>query len=481
MNSSKAVRPTVVVIGAGASGTLTAIHLLRSASRRSTSLDVVLLDPADRWGRGVAFGTPDEEHLVNVPASGMSALPEDPAHFVAWNERQAPPDACNPSAFLPRRQFALYLDDTLAEAVAATSDLVSLEHLRTRAVGVRRTSAGASVATSSGRDIAADAVVVATGLPHVGQGWAPEALEKSAFFVADPWRPGALDVVRRDYAGPADVLMIGTGLTMVDVALSLSGDGNRSDRLLHAISRNGRLPKAHTATLKLAAIPDISDWGNTLADLREDVARHINGVTRSTGDWRPAVDGLRFQISALWHRLGEADRAAFLAGDAGDWNVARHRMAPSSAVLLRELRAAGRLVLGAAEVEGIESLPRGGVAVTLSDGTRREVGWVVNCTGPPADIRSLGNPLLDDLLRPRAGTALASVATAGMGFRTDQGRLLDSANTTGAPLWTLGACGGGNCGSPRPSPRSAARPSRWRGQFWTRWPRCRVASQTVDW
>ena len=61
---------------------------------------------------------------------------------MAWNERQTPGDRCDPSAFLPRRQFALYLDDTLAEAIAASEGLVSLLHLRAQAVGVRRTSPG---------------------------------------------------------------------------------------------------------------------------------------------------------------------------------------------------------------------------------------------------------------------------------------------------------------------------------------------------
>ena len=63
-------RPRVVIVGAGAAGTLVALHLARTAGQRSTALDVVLLDPADRWGRGVSFGTADDQHLLNVPASG---------------------------------------------------------------------------------------------------------------------------------------------------------------------------------------------------------------------------------------------------------------------------------------------------------------------------------------------------------------------------------------------------------------------------
>ncbi|WP_205304903.1 FAD/NAD(P)-binding protein [Nocardioides sp. 616] len=436
--SPRAARAKVVVIGAGASGTLTAIHLLREAGRRSTGLDVVLLDPADRWARGVAFGTPDEGHLLNVTVAGMSALPEDPAHFVSWRARHVAGCDPDPTAFVPRRHFALYLDDTLADAIAATAGTVGIEHVRARAVGVRRTSTGCSVLTDRG-EIEADAVVVATGLPQVGHGWAPEELRQSAFFVADPWQPGALDVVRRDQSGPADVLVVGSGLTMVDVALSVAGPEARPDRRLFAVSRRARLPKAHLSTPKLAAIPDISDWGTTLEEVRKATAQHIEQVQEASGDWRPAVDGLRFRVATLWERFSEEDRLEFMARDAGEWNVVRHRMAPSSAVTMREMWETGRLSIEAAEVVAAEPLPRGGLSVTLSDGLRRDVGWVVNCTGPQSDIRLLGNELLDDLLRPRAGTALATIATAGMGFRTDAGRLVDSAGTTDAPLWTLGA------------------------------------------
>ena len=199
------------------------------------------------------------------------------------------------------------------------------------------------------------------------------------------------------------------------------------------------LPRQHAPELALAAIPDISEWGNSLADLRGQVMRHLTTVARSTGDWRPAMDGLRFQVSALWQRLSEADRTEFLSRDTSSWNVLRHRMAPSSNVLMRELRAAGRLTVSAGVVVGAEPLHRGGLRVELVDGTQRDVGWVVNCTGPQTDIRTLDDPLLDDLLRPRAGGALGVVATAGMGLQTSQGRLLDSEGTAEAPIWTLGA------------------------------------------
>ncbi|WP_204163449.1 FAD/NAD(P)-binding protein [Nocardioides gilvus] len=438
-----------MIVGAGAAGALTALHLTREASRRATPLEIVLVDPSDRWARGTAFGTTDEQHLLNVPAAGMSALPQDPSHFVSWRRRRG--QSGDAYSFAPRREFARYLDETLSEAVVQAGRDLSVEHRRTRVVSCHRVaqrSGPAVVTTVEGDDLTADAVVIAAGLPAAGHDWAPEALRRSAFFVPDPWASGALDVVRRDRVGPGDVLLVGTGLTMVDVALTLAGpdlagpghtDGTgRGDRVVRAISRNGRVPATHAPTLKPAAIPEIGDWGRTLEEFRERTAEHIELVQRVTGDWRPALDGLRIQVAHLWARLSESDRERFLAEDAGRWNVVRHRMPPSSRVVLRELQSAGRLAMGVGQVREALPLPRGGLRVTLTDGTTHDVGWVVNCTGPRHDVRTLGNPLLDDLLRPRESGALATVATAGMGVKTVNGRLVDEHGSTAAPLWTLG-------------------------------------------
>jgi uncharacterized NAD(P)/FAD-binding protein YdhS len=427
------------VVGAGAAGALAAIHLARGAGRRSTAVDIVLVDPSDRLGRGVAYSTDDDQHLLNVQAAGMSALAEDPSHFVDWRRRDDPDAVSDPAAFATRRQFGRYLDETLRDALDAAQGAAGLRQLRTRATGVSRTATGVAVQMSDGAELAAEAMVVAVGLPGPTVAWAPESLRSSAFFVPDPWAHGALDVIRRDRSGPPGVLAVGTGLTTVDVVLSVTDRASRSDRSVDAISRGGRLPAEHRPEIRLAAIPDISDWGDELAEIRRHARRHLASVARSTGDWRPGVDGLRFQVSALWERLSDADRAEFMARHATAWSSVRHRVAPASAVVIRELRGAGRLVVRSAEVESAEPLARGGLRIGLSDGTFGEFGWVVNCTGPRIDVRELGDPLVDDLLRPRGGSALAVVSTAGLGFETHHGRLVDSDRASAAPVWTLGA------------------------------------------
>ncbi|GAA3598978.1 hypothetical protein GCM10022223_12960 [Kineosporia mesophila] len=441
MPADRAARPTILIVGGGVAGTLVTLHLARLAARRSTGIDLVVLEPSDLLGRGVAFGTPEDRHLLNVPASGMSALPEEPGHFVAWRAADYDGQPTHPYDFTSRREFSRYVRLLLTESLHAAGDFVTLRHVQQQAVTVRRSGAGAVVTTAAGGAFAADAVVVATGLPAAGWDWAPESLRESAFFVPSPWAPGALDVIRRDRSGPASVLMVGAGLTMVDVALSLSGeDAGRDDRVLHALSRSGRLPRTHARGPKLPTIPDVSDWDTSIEELRKQVRRHFTEVVRAGGDWRPALDGLRVQVSHLWSRMSDEDRLTFLREDSGYWNVLRHRMPLSSSDKLNALRAAGRLHLhSGATVAGAEPLPRGGLHVTLTDGSTRDVGWVVNCTGPRTDIRELGNPLLNDLLAPVHGVASATVATGGMGLRTVNGRLIDSAGSPEAPLWTLGA------------------------------------------
>jgi uncharacterized NAD(P)/FAD-binding protein YdhS len=430
--------PRVAVVGAGAAGSLTALHLARAARHRGTPLDVVLVDPALHRSRGTAFGTTDPQHLLNVAAGGMSALPEDPGHFVAWRARQHPELMTEPGVFAPRVDWGRYLDETLSAAYAGDV-AISLRQLRVRAAGLRRDDSGLTVTTDDGQVVVADAVVLATGERPPGFAWAPESLQRSAFFVPDPWAPGALDVVRRDQAGPPDVLLVGTGLTMVDVVLSLAGPSRRPDRHLHAVSRHGELPRRHADELQLAAIPEIDDWGSSLADYRVRAAEHIARVQRSTGDWRPAVDGLRTVVQPLWQRLTDEERAEFLRVDAGDWGRIRHRMPPASADVVAALERSRILTRGAAEVAEAEPLTGGGLRVTLSDGTVREVGWVVNCTGTSTMVRAGVDPLFDDLLTPRAGVARGVLSTAALGLRTEAGRLVDSAGTTEAPVWTLGS------------------------------------------
>src|SRR4051812_5528298 len=123
----------VAVIGAGASGTLTAIQLLRAARRAGHSLTVHLIDRCDH-GRGVAYGTQDSRHRLNVPAARVTAIAGDPDHFVrrsAANGR-----AVTGHEFVERGWYGRYLREALAHERAGAAPTASLKETRCDAVEV---------------------------------------------------------------------------------------------------------------------------------------------------------------------------------------------------------------------------------------------------------------------------------------------------------------------------------------------------------
>ena len=427
----------VAVVGAGAAGTLTAIHLAGGHSRgcRAERLAILLVDPAERAGRGVAYSTSDDRHLLNVSVNGMSAFPDEPDHFLDWlcrhvDSRTAPHD------FARRSDFAAYLDDTL-QTIVADSDGVTLVHHRTRATGLTVRDGRVDLTLGDGTQLRADAAVVAPGVFAPGTAWAPAELVGHDRFVADPWKPGALAAVPDD----GDVLLVGTGLTGVDVALTL----DRPGRTLHLVSRRGRLPAVHAVQAKGrhetagAPPPELVSVARRsrptdLDHLRRLVARTVRDAVRERRDWRAAFDTLRPLTGALWSSLSVGDRARFVREDAPWWDLHRHRMAPASAAALHDMRHDGRLTVGADEVVGVARVRRR-LEVRLRSGRVVRVAAVVNCTGPLGDVRRAGDPLLDHLL----AAGVATAGPLGLGLTTDDGRLVDARGTTAAPVWTLGA------------------------------------------
>ena len=411
----------------------------------ATPLHLLLVDRAEP-GRGVAYSTHDPRHLLNVPAGGLSAHPDQPGHFVAWLRREVW-HRTGPGDFAPRAEYGRYLSAALADALA-TAPGVELERVARRVVAVEPAGDGAVLRYDDSTSAAVDAVVLATGIEAPGTAWAPDGLRASRRFIADPWAPGALDVL--DAHGGAegstdDVLLVGTGLTMVDLAATLARPG----RVLHAVSRRGRVPAAHTARrpgdrptptidalreslAAAAASPEPPD----LATLRRTVRDLVAAAVRERGDWRTALDVLRPVTGALWSRLCEDDRAELLRTDLAWWDLHRHRMPPVTAAATARMRATGSLRISADEVLAAEPTADGrAVDVTLRSGRRLTVAAVVNCTGPQGDVRRTADPLTRDLLA--SGTATAGPLH--LGLRTRGGRLVDATGADAAPLWTLGA------------------------------------------
>lgn len=415
--------PRIAVVGAGAAGTLTAAQLLHRAAALRAEVEVSLIDPG-ATGRGVAYASTAAHHVLNVPAGRMSAYHDAPDHFVRWLTRRAP-GAHTCDDHVPRALYGEYLADVLAAAASGPGP-GRLHRVRERVVGVRRTDHGVTLVLGSDEPVSADAAVLALGHFPPGAAWVPPALHRSSRYLPDPWAPGALAGLPHH----GDVLLVGTGLTMVDVALTLS----RAGRVVRAISRHGLLPQPHAEAPLPTAPPPSFDSGADIRQIRRSLLSHISACRRTHGDWRVGIDSLRPVTAELWQRLSPSARAHFLHHDQAWWNVHRHRIPPTSARALWDGIDAGRIQVGAGEIADAIAT-QDSVLVCLRDGRTLSVGAVVDCTGPQADVRRVDDPLVAGLL----ATGLAAPDPTGLGFHTTPGgRLRPADGTAPAALWTLG-------------------------------------------
>lgn len=427
--------PVVVIVGGGASGTLTATHLLRTLAETRLRARLVLIDRYGRHGVGQAYSTTDPAHLLNSVAASMSALADDPDHLLRWCRRQG--SAVAPGTLLPRGFYGRYLRATLADAERAARGTASLTRL-TRAVetithpGLRRS---LRLHLSHGGRLDADAVVLATGnlAPTAGP-WSGAADRH----VADPWAPGALARI-----GGGDVLVIGTGLTMLDVATTLTGGD--PDRVVYALSRHGLLPVRHRRPRTPGATSATLDemlkngaLGNDDPIRLSELVRAVRTAVRAeAGDWPAVIESLRPRIPDLWTRLPLGERHRFLTRVARYWEIHRHQAPAATIDRIAALRANGRLCVIRGRLLSAERCPDGLRVLVECGGDRRElrIGWLVSATGPGADITATGDPLITALL----ADGLARPDPLRLGIDADAGgAMLDADGRSRAPLFTLG-------------------------------------------
>jgi uncharacterized NAD(P)/FAD-binding protein YdhS len=384
------VKFDVAIIGAGASGTLTAVQAARAG------LTVGLIDAGARAARGLAYGTPYGAHLLNVPAGRMSAFPDDPEHFLRWLRGRLP--GAQAGTFAPRASYGDYLASLLM-----ASDVTRVGG---SAVGLTE---GWTVHLHDGRTVAAGAVVLALGnLPPND----PLDLDGEAppEYVRDPWAPGASLGLDHD----APVLLIGTGLTALDIAIALRHDGHRG--AIHALSRHGRLPQPHAAftPAPLEAVP----FRTPLEALR---------WARRQPDWRAAIDSLRPHTAQIWRSWSLQQRGSFLRHLRNLWDVHRHRHAPEAWTELDVLR--GRIVSMSPGLV-VRWRPSG------SDDIRElRVARAINCTGPACDYSRIDLPLVEQMRR--AGWLTPDPLRLGIDT-DDDGRLLSRDHVPVPGLFTLG-------------------------------------------
>ena len=410
---------TIAIVGAGFSGTTLAIRLLRDPTPGPSR--IVLIERTARVGCGLAYSSANSGALLNVPAARMSLDPGLPGDFLDYLHSRG--IEARPEEFAARALYGDYLEARLTQAAAAAPRRVQLERMRGSVESIALQPGGRlwRVSVDDERTVLADAAVLATGhLPPRVVG-PLQGLVGSGLLVENPWAG--------NLGEPASgrVLLVGTGLTMADVACELS---RRSPALseIVAISRRGLLSRTRLEAMPNA--PDSIDFSeldraSSLCTMTAAVRKLVADAASRGIDWRDVMVALREHVPALWHRLDVTERRRFLRHLQPYWDVHRHQLPPQVGDTVVRLLAEGRLRTHAATVTSAKVVGGRAVIGLRARGSKSTetstFDRIVLCTGPDADLNKAKSPLLDALLD--AGHVAPD--GAGIGLAVDaQGRLV---------------------------------------------------------
>jgi uncharacterized NAD(P)/FAD-binding protein YdhS len=439
---------TIVIVGAGFSGTLVAANLLKA--QHWTATQIVLIERAAKIARGTAYAERSYPYLLNVPASRMSAVPNSPLDFLNFAQHRIP-DA-TAEDFLPRELYGQYLEATLLDAEVSAATHVEFKRVKGEVCGIEPAEqAGYRVVLADGRQFDADDVVLALGNP--GPADLPGTDKLGNQYISNPWAGP------QTFTAGETVLLVGTGLTMADVAMAASAEA-KDQVTIHAMSRHGLIPPSQTQfsqhTCKVDSGSILRAASFSALTLLRSVRELADDTERRGGDWRETITFIRNIAPQLWQRLPAREKRRLLRHIRPYWDIHRHRLPSQTLARMNHLRRHQKLNVHAGRLLEFELVPAGqadddampatgnGVAFKVRVTWRPRgsdqpqtmlVDRVVNCTGPDYNIRRSGDPLMRSLL----SQGLAVSDPLNLGIRTGAyGALINAQGQAASNLFYVG-------------------------------------------
>lgn len=425
----------VLIIGGGLSGTMLAVQLLRLPGQRR----ILVIEPRAELGRGEAYSAVELGHTLNGNAARMSVDPDNADDLTQWltayiraggwpeSDQQSVPIS---ELFPPRGIFGLYAQQRLAEAKALSAS--SVEHVRAEVVDLRLDAESAWLTLDNGQQLCGAQVVLATGMFPAARTPQTESSGLNAAAV-DPWDVRAMTQLDPE----STVLIIGSGLTMVDAVVSLEQAGHRGP--IQVFSRHGLLPHRRRQPPTWVDFLGADHHLRSPRQLLREVRRQCRLAQAQGIDWQAPLDTVRAHIGRLWSQASEAQKRQFVRHVRPWWESHHHRSPPLSAQLVARLHDEGRLRIQAASFKGlvptqagvtIRVRPRGEQAVTEVSGAA-----LINSSGIEYDWRRVARPLPQQLLK----RGLIQPGPLALGIAADtSGAVLDAQGRVSQRLFAMG-------------------------------------------
>ncbi|WP_392888018.1 FAD/NAD(P)-binding protein [Pseudomonas migulae] len=431
----------ILIVGGGLSGTMLAVQLLRLPGKRS----LLVVEPRAELGRGEAYSAVELGHTLNGNAARMSVDPDNADDLTQWltdyiaaggwpesDEQHVPVS----ELFPPRGIFGLYVQQRLAEAQAIGAlNGSTVEHVRAEVTDLETLGDSVRLSLSDGQRLQGAYAVLATGMFPAARTPQTESSGLNAAAL-DPWDVAAM----RQLDPQSTVLIIGSGLTMVDAVVSLEQAGHRGP--IEVFSRHGLLPHVRRQPPAWADFLAEDHGIRTPRQLVRELRRHCREAIAQGIDWQAPLDTVRAHIGRLWSQATDVQRRQFVRHVRPWWESHHHRSPPLSAELVARLHGEGRLRIQAASFKGLASVS-GGVSIRIR--RRGEADTVVvsgaaliNSSGIEYDWRRVARPLPQQLLARglvRPGPLALGIAAAGDGaVLGGDGQVADRLFAMGPPL-----------------------------------------------
>ena len=416
-------RTDILIVGGGFSGTA----LVANLARMKPTLHLTVVERSSIGLFGMAYRTRCTDHVLNVPASGMSAFTDLPNDFIEWAAGQG--EILLPGTFAARALYAQYLNSLMNQARSTCC----VEVIHNEVISLSKQSEGWLCTLLDGANILAKTVVLAFGncFPVLPQEL--KAVEGHPSLIIDPWAP----IAHPSAGGLERVGIIGSGLTAVDVVLSLEAAGFQGH--YDIVSRHGLLPNPHRSGVVPIPAEQIPKPKNSVRTLLKEFRSAAALAAESGSDWRAIFDSIRPRVAEYWLALDQRERLRFLSHSRVFWDVHRHRTPPEADAMIKDLIAQGRITI-------TKGCLRSSVAIGKEIAVRvaahgiddlQDFRWdlVFNCTGSPANVKRWASPLVNSL----QATGYAVVDQTEMGFLCDdQGKVISISGEIYDDLYLLG-------------------------------------------
>jgi uncharacterized NAD(P)/FAD-binding protein YdhS len=421
---------TIAIIGGGFSGTLLAVQLLRIGA--DIPLTVYLIDKNIHKNLGMAYATSDPEHLLNVPAASMSPFVDDPLHFYWWLQVQG--HAFSTDDFVPRYIYGKYMQEVGQNTLDRLKPNHRFHIVTDEAIHLLPTREQTEVILASGESIYCHKAVLALGnFPPAHLRLPESAYQYDGRYYRNPWDKQAFKKLRPE----ANVLLIGTGLTMIDMVRTLKRREHKGNIL--AVSRHGQLPLVHQSADTYPSFQEEIEQCTSLTSVLATVKKHLKTARENGQNWMSVIDALRPVTQGIWVSMSLEDKKRFLRHIAHRWTIARHRMPESSAAIIQQMEQTEQLQIKAGRITAIT--PGGkGMYVQYFDKKKRQTehfnaSLILNCTGPEGNLACIDNLLLKNLLA--AGILRNDPLHLGI-HATPEGAIISQKGAIWENIFTLG-------------------------------------------